>query len=141
MKYILKVLFVILALVLYFLAVLMTVYKSPSGMNDMYGYVCITFGPLSIAYGVPPFLAWLANFPFFACVVMNIIGRAYKTCASLAISAFLLSFFSLFVNKLLVNEIGTEEPVTPGPGLVLWILSIFFVLVASLIPAVRKKAA
>jgi len=110
--------------------------------DNLRGILCLALGWFSFTSGFPAFIAWLANFPYLISVVMVFITKKTSmrfVAVILSILSLLLSFGAFGVTEIMKDEGGTMVPVTFGPGLFLWLLAIVSVLIASVMPAEKKK--
>lgn len=128
------------AILLYAASYFLKAYVSSTGKADMFGFAAFLYGPIAFYYKYPAFIAWLANFTFFICIIINLLNRAHRAGVVLGAISFVFSLCSLTVTKLLIDEGGREDSVIPAAGAYLWIFSMLVILVASLIPVRRKQA-
>jgi hypothetical protein len=98
--------------------------------TSMLGIMCFVwgalFGLIAPMYGI----IWGANV-FGLIALVRLRRKNYPSALKLALIAVTLSIASLFINGFPRDENGGIDKVTPGPGAVVWILSMVAILIGA----------
>lgn len=102
----------------------------PPHDTSMLGIMCFVwgalFGLIAPMYGI----IWGANV-FGLIALVRLRRKNYPSALKLALIAVTLSIASLFINGFPRDENGGIDKVTPGPGAVVWILSMVAILIGA----------
>lgn len=116
---------------LYLIACYLPAYRGIEHKDySMPGFGCLMIGILAFMYNMLAWFAWLANIFYGLAWLFYYLNRPI-TAFVLSIIAVGLSFFSLSVKEMLLNEAGHKTTVRTGIGLYVWIASL--VLLAGLL--------
>ncbi len=137
-----KKILVIVSLLFYVVSCCLYSYKDTAAPEGgLLGILCLIFGWLSFTSGFAPFVAWLANFPYFINIVMVLTSKRTSlriVSSMLAIVGLCLSFGAFGVSEVMKDEGGTMQAVSFGPGLFVWMVSFVIILIAAFLPSEKK---
>lgn len=100
------------------------------------GIMALTIGWMGMLGDMPILFSWLANFTFFAALIVSPEKRTIGIVLSIVSVVFGLMF--LQVKEILVSEGGQTEKISPGIGFFFWMAAFLYLLCWLII---NKKAA
>ena len=126
-----KIMLLYTSLALYALACALPAYSSRRNNYSFRGIACLLVGALSLFYDTAAFIAWLANIPYFIAVFANFSGKPSTWVFTVQIIGCVASLTAVLVDKMMLNESGSEISVNFSSGGLLWLLSMALMLAAS----------
>lgn len=124
---------IFISLGLYILSCALPPYKLDNGGYYGPGLMCLLLGVFSIGLNGFAFLAWLANFPYWFGAISNFFKWPVNLIITVQAVGLLLSLGAFAVTKVTLNEAGTEASASITYGAFVWMLSMFLMMVASIL--------